>query len=161
MRVSLRMSRATLMAAGVLSACHSNLGRQEVAPVRENGAYEFVARVNSRSFTGVLHVVSDTLVVEAREGACYYDPASVSLTSIRYKCEGSLDVEDFVLELDRHAPVSSSHWSAATYRNVSHRVCDKYATDSVGRSTCVSSHTETERRKETITGTLTVKSPGP
>jgi len=155
------MSRAVLIAAGVLAACHNNSVRQEVAPVRRDGAYDYVARVNGRSFAGVLHVVSDTLVVEATDGVCYYDPGSVSITNIRYKCEGSSEIEDLVLVFDRHNPVSSSHWSASTYRNVQHVVCDKYSTDVNGRTTCVSSHVETERQKETIVGTLTMKRSAP
>jgi hypothetical protein len=154
------MSRAILIAAAVLASCHNNPGRTEVAPVRQDGAYDFVARVSGKPFAGVLHVVSDTLVVEATDGVCYYDPGSVSMTTIRYKCEGSSEIEDLVLVFDRHNPVSSSHWSASTYRNVQHRVCDKYSTDVNGRTTCVSSHVETEHQKETITGTLTVKSSG-
>ena len=155
------MSRAVLIAAGVLAACQNNSVRQEVAPVRRNGAYDYVARVNGRSFAGVLYVVSDTLVVEATDGVCYYDPGSVSITNIRYKCEGSSEIEDLVLVFDRHNPVSSSHWSASTYRNVQHVVCDKYSTDVNGRTTCVSSHVETERQKETIVGTLTMKRSAP
>jgi hypothetical protein len=155
------MSRAVLIAAGVLAACQNNSVRQEVAPVRRDGAYDYVARVNGRSFAGVLYVVSDTLVVEATDGVCYYDPGSVSITNIRYKCEGSSEIEDLVLVFDRHNPVSSSHWSASTYRNVQHVVCDKYSTDVNGRTTCVSSHVETERQKETIVGTLTMKRSAP
>jgi hypothetical protein len=157
-----RFIRGSLVtAAGVLAACHNNAGRQGAAPVRRDGAYDYVARVNGRPFDGVLHVVSDTLVLEPREGACYYDPASVSTTTIRYKCTGSVDADDFVLVFDRHDPVSSSYWTASTYKDVQHRVCDKYSTDSNGRSTCVTSHIETELRLTTITGTLTMRWPKP
>jgi hypothetical protein len=145
----------------VLAACHGRSTREGVAAVRQNGAYDYVARISGRSFTGVVHVVSDTLVVEASDGACWYDPGSVSTTTIRFRCEGPQDVGEFILVFDRHDPVSSSSWQASTYRDVKRRVCDKYSTDLSGRSTCTSSHIETEHRKESISGTLTIKAPNP
>ncbi len=145
------------VACGLLAGCHNSPGTAGPAPTRRNGSFEFVAHVGGSSFSGTFRVVEDTLLVDARDGACWYDKGLVSPLLMRFKCDGVTDVDDFVLVFDRRSPVRSSRWSGTTMRTVMRTVCDRYETDSAGRRRCAASHTISEDVKVGVSGTLSVQ----
>jgi tetratricopeptide (TPR) repeat protein len=148
---------AALAALGALTSCHNGPGQQEPAPGRRDGAYEFVAHVRGVSYRGTLYVVGDTILVDSRDVTCHHDSLTASLTTMRFRCDGLSDVDDFALVVDRHRPVMYSSWTGTVQRPVSRSVCDQYVTNSAGRTVCAASHMQTEYQKETISGSLTVQ----
>lgn len=152
--------RSALAAAApaLLGACHAGARTGAPEPARRNGAYDYVAHVSGAFFAGTFRVVEDTILVEARDGACWYDKASISPFFMRFRCDGVSEVQDFTIRLDRRNPVRASSWSGYVYRSVQRQVCDRYVTDSNGRRTCAAWRTETEEVKQFVGGSLSVQS---
>jgi hypothetical protein len=155
--------RFTLLAgaAAALAACHQNPGSRAPDPVRRNGSYDYVAHVAGGSFAGTFRVVEDTILVEASDGACWYDKSVNLPLTMQFKCEGVSDVQDFALVLDRRNPVRASRWSGTTIRTVQRTVCDRYETDAAGRRRCAASHTISEDVKVGVGGPLSVQAARP
>lgn len=152
------MLRSTLVLAvlGVLAACHYSPGTSVPAPLRRDGAYEYAVRNGATSIGGVFFVLSDTIMVEPRDGLCKYDTGFINTERMRFNCDGLADVEELAIVFDRKDPVRSSTWTGIVQKPRYRRECERYTTDSQGRQVCVSYRTVFEYVRTPVTNALAV-----
>lgn len=145
-----------LCAGLALAACGGRASQSpflEAAPSAPSGAYEYVANLPGHRVEGMIAIVRDTIILEARDGRCKPLMGAASLHSITYEClsVGRYDVVLFLL--DRRNAVQRSRWTAIERVVRKRQVCAEYAMRS-GRRVCVRYTEETYEDSLRHTGTL-------
>ena len=138
----------------ILASCASGSHRR---PAVAFGTYEFIAsNGKGRELRGRLVFHEETIALVPEQGRCWIDPMYPRGERIQFRCDENIEVEDFAILVDRHNPVSSSHWQGKVTQEQTESICVQYETVD-GRRTCVKFDTRTYEMKVTTSRPITVK----